>query len=84
MITSKLKFQCKTLYALIQVCNKCVHMDKPFILHQAKSASLEHDQDQMLYNSLNTLLKILRECRQVLTSSKWESNMNVIWGKFKY
>ncbi|XP_053397711.1 small subunit processome component 20 homolog [Mercenaria mercenaria] len=46
---------------------------------QVDSASLEHDQDLMIYHTLNTLLKILRECSQLVTSSKWETNMNVIW-----
>ena len=47
---------------------------------QVEQESLEHDQDLMIYQTLNTLLKIVRECSQVVTSSKWESNMNVIWG----
>ena len=43
--------------------------------------SKEHDQDHMLYNTLNTLIKVLRDCDQLLRDEKWSENMNVIWGK---
>ena len=34
----------------------------------------------MLYNMLNTLIKILRECNQVIRDKMWMENMNIIWG----
>ncbi|KAJ8314703.1 hypothetical protein KUTeg_006853 [Tegillarca granosa] len=40
--------------------------------------SFEQDVDHLLYNTLNTLCKILQECN-ILRSSKWTENMNVIW-----
>ena len=33
----------------------------------------------MLYNMLNSLTKILRDCSQVIRDEKWRDNMNVIW-----
>ncbi|KAH3726396.1 hypothetical protein DPMN_052258, partial [Dreissena polymorpha] len=40
---------------------------------------VERDQDLMVYTVLNTLVKALRECPGVITGSRWEGNMNVIW-----
>ncbi|KAK3603374.1 hypothetical protein CHS0354_025985 [Potamilus streckersoni] len=37
------------------------------------------DMDHLLYNSLNTLNKVLRECGTVLHSDKWRQNMNIIF-----
>ena len=33
----------------------------------------------MLYNMLNSMTKILRDCSQVIRDKKWQENMNVIW-----
>lgn len=46
---------------------------------KVESESLEHDQDHMIYNTLNTLIKVLRECNQVLLTAKWDDSMNTIW-----
>ncbi|XP_029649622.2 small subunit processome component 20 homolog isoform X1 [Octopus sinensis] len=41
--------------------------------------SVEHDQDRLLYNSLNTFLKIVR-CCDVLQDKKFIKETNSIWG----
>ena len=33
----------------------------------------------MLYNMLNSLTKILRDCSQVIRDEKWRDSLNVIW-----
>ena len=50
-----------------------------FSVLQLERQSVEHDQDRMLYNMLNSLTKILRDCSQVIRDEKWRDNMNVIW-----
>jgi len=45
-----------------------------------KHSSREHDEDHLIYNTLNTLLKILRECPAVISDTKAHTTMNVIWG----
>ena len=51
-----------------------------FFQFQLERQSIEHDQDHMLYNMLNSLGKLLRDCNQVIRDKKWRDNMNVIWG----
>ncbi|WAR09427.1 UTP20-like protein [Mya arenaria] len=46
---------------------------------QHESAATEHDQDLMIYQVLNTLLKTLRECGQVLNMHKHMDSLNNIW-----
>lgn len=42
----------------------------------------ETEKDRLLFNCLNTLLKLLREC-DLIRDAKWTDDMNLIWGKFR-
>ncbi|KAL4233743.1 hypothetical protein ACF0H5_008423 [Mactra antiquata] len=39
----------------------------------------EHAHDLLIYNVMNTLLKIIKECSTAITSKTWQSEMTVIW-----
>lgn len=49
---------------------------------QSGGSEGETEKDRLLFNCLNTLLKLLREC-DLIRDAKWTDDMNLIWGKFR-
>lgn len=52
------------------------------LLLQSGVSEGETEKDRLLFNCLNTLLKLLREC-DLIRDAKWTDDMNLIWGKFR-
>lgn len=46
---------------------------------QSRSSDGETERDRLLFNCLNTLVKLLRECN-LIRDTKWTPEMNIIWG----
>lgn len=55
------------------LCNVCLWL-------QSGVSEGETEKDRLLFNCLNTLLKLLREC-DLIRDAKWTDEMNLIWGK---
>lgn len=51
---------------------------QPSRYEKTREESVEQDEDHLLFNMLNLLLKIIRECNVVRTK-QWQQQMNTIW-----